>query len=210
MSPHNGGGAGVPVGALPITRLVGGQDNPYATYLVYDTFTDANATALASHTPNKDNVGSGWTDVTAGITIESNKASDNQGDRKSVIDAGEADVTIEATVTLNAKYGGFLFRYQDSTHYHVAGCNTVSNETAIWENNGGVWTKIGSNADTYSQGDVLALKLILSGQSIKFYVNDVLKVNITEASFETETEHGLYMDIDSAGADTLWDDFSII
>lgn len=193
----------VSIGGIPVFMIGGKTPNPY---LVIDSFTDANATALASHTPNK---GGTWVDVTAGITIESNKASDNQADRLSVIDCADADVVIEADLVLaGSNFFGIVFRYQDSTHYWIAGCDILNNATRIWINNAG-WTQKATNAHTYTNGDAVSIKVILNGTSIKVDIDGTNELSITDATLQTETKHGLYEDGVSWAADGTWDNFAI-
>src|SRR3990172_10524512 len=47
----------------------GGSSDPYAAYLLYDSFTEPSDTALASHVPEKDVVGGGWTEIGGNWTV---------------------------------------------------------------------------------------------------------------------------------------------
>jgi len=183
---------------------------------VEDTFTDTDTTALAAHAPDVDSVGTGWADITAGITIESNKASDNDGARLSVIDAGAADITAQATMVIQGGGNGFnglSVRYQDTTHFIIGGCDVVNDVVTIWTNNGGVWTEIGGNVNgsfNFTAGETRIVKVVTSGTTIQVYIGGTLEATGTTALFQSATKHGLYNDCAAGGTDATWDDFSIV
>lgn len=177
-------------------------------FLVLDNFADIDGTTLPNHTPDVDEVGSGWTDVIAGITIESNRASDNQGDRRAVIDSGAADVVMVCNMVISDNGQGFIFRFQDSTHFFIAITNALSNASQVWINNAG-FSNIASFAHVWNSGDAVEIRLTLSGDSIKVEYDDVEEIDIINSNFQTETEHGLYQDVSSPSVDGTWDAFSI-
>jgi len=182
----------------------------------YDTFTDSDSTTLPNHTPNTDIAASGWTDVVAGITIESNKASDNDGSYISTCNPGLSDVILEADMVIQgggSGFNGFVFRFQDSTHFIVAGMDVSLNKVTIWENNGGVWAERSGNGNgsgpSLAAGQSRTLKITVSGTSISVEVDGVEEATATLSIFQTETEHGLYNDAATGGTDATWDNFKI-
>jgi len=79
-----------------IAKCKDGPD-PYAAYLVYDTFTDDNAVAIADHTPEKDTVGNGWSSYGGAATISSNTVLAD-GLSKFKIDVGSANVIVTFSI----------------------------------------------------------------------------------------------------------------
>jgi len=204
---------------MPSLPLVGAGPSaaydPYADYLVYDTFTDDDDTTLPNHTPDKDSIGDGWTDVVAGITIESNKASDNDGSYRSVIDAGDADVTVEATMVIQGGGNGFngvLIRYKNSTNFLIAGCDVVNDKVTVWRCLASVWAEQAGNAYEsfdFTAGETRTVRAVLSGTSIEVFIDGNSEATATVSDFQTETVHGLYNDAAGGGVDATWDNFSI-
>ena len=191
---------------------IDGTPTTSANILVSDTFTGADTTTLPNHDPDVDVVGGGWTDADAGITIESNKASDNDVTALSVIDSGEADVVITATMVIQgggSGFNGLVFRYQDSTHYFIAGCDLLNDVTAVWINNAG-FSQIANPAHNYTAGETVNLRVTLSGSSIKVDIDGVNEVDITNTNFATATSHGLYNDAAGGGTDATWDNFLVV
>lgn len=192
-----------------IKTIVGCVTDPYADYVVYDTFTDTNGVAIASHTPDKAPVGASWSSYVAGTTIESNKASDNSADRQAVIDSGISDCTITADMVLQGgNFFGVMFRSTDSNHFFIAGCDVAFDYTTVWLNNAG-WSQLAQVAHAYSNGDAVSIQVVLNGANIQVTCNGVLDVNINNATLQTATKHGLYSDGSAWGADGTWDDFAV-
>lgn len=190
------------------------EQDPFADFLVADDFIDLDSTTLPNHAPDKDTVGSGWTDADVGITIESNKASDNDVRGAAVIDAGDADVEIEATIVIQSGgngFNGFVFRYQDSTHFFIGGLDNLLNKIVIWENDAGFSEKLGNANGSFplSDGETHTLKITMNGTAIEIFINGGSEGSIVNSKFQTETEHGLYADAVGGGTDITWDNFRI-
>ena len=153
------------------------------------------------------------TAAATGMTIESNKASDNQGDRLFVANATAADATIEADLVLaGGNFFGFMFRYVDSDHFLIAGADILQDKVAVWKNDGGSWSEIGgagNGSTVYTNGDAVALKVVLLANSIKVYSGGTLKIDISNSFNNTATKHGLYVDGDAWAADGTYDQFRI-
>jgi len=79
--------------SLPLTGAGPSAADPYSEYLVYDTFTDDDAVAIADHTPEKDVVGTGWEEYGGSPTISSNTVLAD-GLSKIKIDVGSANVIV--------------------------------------------------------------------------------------------------------------------
>jgi hypothetical protein len=180
------------------------------TSFVYDSFTDTESTALASHTPDVDITAGGWSSPDEGFTIESNKCSDNQDARSiSIIDSGVADVIVSATITPSDNFCALIARYQDATKYFVAGLGIASGETEIWINNAG-FTKIANDTFVSVEGTPYFVEFRLSGNSLELYVDSVLYSSATNSNFASDTICGLYSDPVAPSIDALYEDFRVL
>lgn len=161
--------------------------------LFYDTFTDTNGTAITAHTPD---IGTGWThlDGSSSTSIQSNTIIGFGGSTAWACDSTSADCTITALTHNNAAQhiGGIIFRSTVSTSlanswllhpddtqyvlYKITSGSFVSQDT-----DSSLGSNIGVTRDT---------RIVLSGSSIKCYVNDNLLFDITDSSYSTATYHG--------------------
>ena len=105
-------------------RPIWGGSEPLPTYIVQDTFTDTNGVLIPSHTPDIDTVGGGWTDSfgnTPKPTIQSNQFDNTNTGASSqhVIDSGQADLIIEATlVTTSTPAAGVFANHKYVYEYY--------------------------------------------------------------------------------------------
>ena len=170
-----------------------------AITLIYDTFTDTNGTAIASHTIAPTNTPSAtWANSAAGWQIQSNKLKlVSGGDVWCYVNAGVADCTIEAdltTATTGDSYLGIVLRYTNTSNFW--------NVQARIDGGGNRWliTEIASgSATTRATGGTTAnattyqVKIVLSGTTITLYVNGVLTASYASAtSNQTATRFGAY------------------
>ena len=91
--------------------------------LVYDTFTDADSTALTAHTPDIDVVGGGWSSSAGALKILSNKAkwgTASNSHETSEIQTNKSDVVISVDVNSTAQFLGILGRYVDDNNFWLA------------------------------------------------------------------------------------------
>lgn len=178
--------------------------DPLDAYLVYDTFTDDDDVAIESHTPEKDAEGGGW-GVTVGTAAEfrisSNKLWINLntgGDGSmAIIDAGNADVIINCTVTLGGNNPMIRFRVDGDNASPIDNCwaanpSCSANALRIQKIDGGSWSNEATTAQTYTEGDVIEMRITLSGDSIRLDdLTNSKNVSTTDSFQETETEHGI-------------------
>jgi len=185
----------------------GGVFRDTTFYSVLDSFTDTDATAIASHSPS---IGGAWTSVTGAATIESNKLSDNGADIQATVSSGLADCTIEVNLTANNDdFQGILFRKVDASNYYIVGLDN-DNNVRVWRQIAGVWSNTNSSALTINSGTVYALKAVLSGNTLTFSVDGTVIFDaISVPSFTWATIHGVYTDGITWDGDVLFDDFKI-
>lgn len=209
--PMSGAGAGI----LPITRLNYGETE---SAIFKDSFSgESNGTILPNHTSHIDinRLSKPYVDVTAGITIEGGKASDNDATVCTTVDMGYSDCILQVVCVPQGGGNGFQglsFRQQDATHYLIAGLDITWDKITIWKNNGGVWSEEGGNGNgsfNVVAGTAYKLRVKLQGSSITVYVDDVIQATATITDFQTATQHGLYADAAGGGVDATWDDFVV-
>lgn len=187
--------------------------NPYryatvgVTTYVEDTFTDTNGTALTSHTPDTDTVGTGWEAVTNLFDIQSNKATTNSGsDNVAVIDSGQADCTIRVTANYDTsnKYPAIMFRVTDADNMWYAQ-NTNQLTFEMVERTGGSNTSRASVSKSFSGGVDYDYDVILSGNSITAHIDGGSEITYSSAVRNTVTKHG----IRAFQTETVFDNFSV-
>lgn len=101
--------------------------------VIRDTFTDSDATAVASHTPDHDQEGGGWAGT--GITVESNALEMTTGTEEvASIDAGLADPYAQAQITLAGVAddgAGLVLNYVDASNYMRARLSGTAQQIVI-------------------------------------------------------------------------------
>lgn len=185
--------------------------------LFLDTFTDANGTNLAAHTPDVDTVGGGWINAATGATwgIASGKAiKEAAGNFRNAawIDAGTADAQATCQYTQSTRSGGLGLRISDENNCWVVALynnNDTTNTILLREiNAGGVTTRAEAAYDS-DDGMTYALKATAIGTTITGFVNGTSLVSYASASFnQAQTKHGLYIQ-DSDADSAEFDDFRV-
>ena len=159
--------------------------------IVSDAFNRANnASALGVA-----DSGQTWTtlDGTHGIIANqayaATAAADNQG--SSYIDAGRADVTIQATFAVNNDRGPrLIWRLSDVNDYFLLQQESGTGYVAYRLQGAGLFTSIGSTSGvTPSNGDVVTV--ILSGNAFAVQINGTTRITGTDSFNATATKHGI-------------------
>ena len=170
--------------------------DPYrfvSPYLVQDTFTDSNGTALADHMPDVDVVGDGWIARNGNADIQNNQANltANPATPRNIltIETNVADVEIKDTMTLYADLNFFVFRYVDNDNFWFIGDATGTSKFSITERTGGS----NINRDTTGAGSTGSHEYIttLNGTSISC---DAHAENVSygsATSHQSATDHGI-------------------
>lgn len=162
--------------------------------VILDRFADVDGTAIADHTPDKAPAASAWSNLLSTGSIYSNRL-EFATDGASVINAGVSDYTITANITAyraadrHARLAKIIFR-----HNIVNGTNwrlVLRVSSLSLTKDGGV-SYIAQTAVTgISELDVVELKVICNGTSIKGYVNDAFEVSVTDTDYQTDTYVGV-------------------
>jgi len=180
-------------------------------YLVYDLFTDTNEVTLPNHMPDKDFVGAGWIAGTGVWDVVSNKAVQHSGGggvNNVYIDSGDADCTVEATVNLGTgAYVGFVVRATATNSNIEIYLASGDDKVYVTENNGGARTNFAAVALALSGNTSYKVTTILSGTSIKVYVDDGLIVDTTRNFNLSAGGHGFFTW--DAIPSATWDGFTV-
>lgn len=180
-----------------------------AVPLISDTFTGVDNTALASHAPDINTTGNPWklAIVANGLKISSNKAVVTLANSSNVeiINSGAADCILLASYVFAASdVPQLIFRYVDDNNYwqfyNATGTYTLR------EINAGTPTIRATLVETLTAGVSYRWQVVLNGNSIKCYVDGVLKCSFTSSLFATATQHGISLQKSAA----TFDDFKIL
>jgi len=175
--------------------------------LSWDTFTGTNGTALTAHMPDSSQVGGGWTTSgSAAPTLQSGLARvTTAGTASSRIyatqDATLSDVQLSTdwSVRSATAWGGLVLRWTDANNFLFVGY-TGSGELAIYEMQGGTWTRRVGAPITAASGTVHQIEVMASGSSLQVLWDGVLTLQTTDSFNQTATRHGLAW---ANGIDTL-------
>lgn len=116
-----------------------GAVSPVAT-LIYDTFTDSDGTALASHTIAPTNtVSASWSVIAGAMQITSNRAYGTINSSRGLVDVGIANFKVSSNNFKAAASSTALYaRYQDANNYLVL--TRESGALRLYKVDGGVVT----------------------------------------------------------------------
>ncbi len=190
--------------------------DPYAAYLVYDTFTDTNGTALSDHTPDKRPSSNAWASLRGTWQVQSNRGklttSVGDGQNVIVIDAGDADVTVEAQLVTGAAGdadSGVIVNAVDVDNYWLftllAGGSCVLYEHTA----GGFTARGGAGAFAWTAGNTYAVEVVTSGDSIDCFIDGAAKQSYSVGGrpHKTATKHGIRTYL--TDANSAFDNFSV-
>lgn len=161
-----------------------------------DTFTDANGTALASHTMD---TGAGWTVHGQTWQINSNRVSQTATDGQvglATAQASESDLTAYVTIRMAAltlAYPGLVFRFVDASNFWIlrADAGSGENQLNLYEVTAGSYTLRTTAPKTWAINTDYELKVITSGTSIQVYLDGVLEDSYTSSAHQAGTRVGM-------------------
>ena len=190
--------------------------DPYAAYLVYDSFTGTNGTTLQSHTPEK---GGSWTKALGNdATLDGSghvQLDYNLESRYTI--PGSATGTFIASIRdagggiSNAAKKGIIFNYQDANNYWFAGGNY--NLSSITKTIAGVETTVGGGSPyTLNTTDYLEFKLVISsnGDDLTLYIGGVSLATASVASRELKSNTTAGIRFIGNGANFVYSDLFTI
>ena len=83
------------------------------------------------------------------------------------------------------------FRLQDESNYWLFGIEQDGTSSAYWQLNkisSGVESAVGGSTMSFTAGDVYTLRVVISGNLIKVYINNVLKFSTTNSLYNGSTK----------------------
>ncbi len=176
----------------------------------YDALYGAPGSSLREHAPDYD-AGWAWTEHLQGFRIAadgSGAETDGEpggGHRAATLDFGDSDVSIGCVFRRGldtAHHGGLCFRYSGDDSYLYVRVTGASVE--LRRVDGGVDGLLDSAFYAWAGGAAGFLQVVLHGDSIRVFVDDVDLIDAGSSFNERATRHGLFCDAD---ADHTWSDF---
>lgn len=129
------------------------------------------------------------------------------------IDCGRSDVIVSADITMGgfsqgshlvARMSGNTFNNSMSMYLHPTG------QVALRKRIAGSDTFLGTTTFSYVAGTTYACRLECKGNNFKIYINDVLKVSVTDDNaLKTNTKVGMFLPLTSSAASDFFDNFSV-
>lgn len=159
--------------------------------LVWDTFTDANNTALTAHVPE---LGGPWNNISGLAVILQNGAAQvfGGGDLLYTVDPGVMNTTVEAVLSYVATGQSYIcLRVQDIDNYIRAGF--VDNKLALAKKIAGTVTIIFHDTISRNDGEAQHIKLVQNGNIFQFYCNGILLTTQTITNLATITKCGIFI-----------------
>lgn len=174
-------------------------------FLLWDTFTGPDGTALASHKMDK---GPGWTMEVGSCQLQGGQAVPI-GSTRITAEAGAADIDVSVTVTFSAigsGGGGIVFRGQDASNYLRAYING-SGSLSLIETVAGSGNTLMINTVPLQTGMSYQLRLRAVGSLLSLFLNGSHGMSMSTTRFQTGTRCGL-----SAGSanNCTFDDFQVL
>lgn len=178
--------------------------------IVMDTFTDTDTTALASHTPDVDTVGAGWSVPDGTITIignETQASTVNFVKAIGVIDTGKADIVGEIytkrSVGVNSGQVGFVLRYVDNNNYWYAS-QSDNLSIRIHEYTATVLTERASNnTGSYADDTYHRLICITDDETITIQTGSIRASYASATAHKTSTKHGIFDNMNNTWIDNI-------
>lgn len=171
----------------------GGTVGGSPTLVFEDTFTEASATQIESHTPD---TGAGWTldqgspgDLQVEATADRLWSKSLTGTvflRCGITDALADDQRVEAELYQNSDFTGVMGRYTHfggSDDWEGYGLFRKSGTIYLYRRDRTSFTLLDSAAVSYASGEVL--RLDCEGASIKGFVDDVEVVSATDSNYSS-------------------------
>ena len=129
------------------------------------------------------------------------------------IDSGRFDVTMSADITLGGfSYGSHLVARMsgDSFSNMMSMYLSPSGNVAVRKTIAGVDTFLGTTTFSYVAGTTYACRFECRGNDFKIYINDVLKVSVTDDNaLKTNTKVGMFLPLTTSAAYDYFDNFTV-
>jgi hypothetical protein len=197
--------------------LLMGGGRPKVNYLIRDYFTDADTTAIASHTIAPVNIpAASWTAVNgAGTTtaiINSNtcvKTATNNDHGVVVLDHGITTYRLQVDIvpdSLAVNPGGLAARYVDGNNFVGLRIRPDTSKIELYKRVSGTFTLLDDDPASFSVGVAYTLTLDVSPTVLTGYLNGVALVTANDTTNASSTKSGLWM----YRTVSTWDNFAVI
>lgn len=189
---------------------------------ILDNFTDADATALASHAIAPTNVPStSWVVDGGAFIISANRAQSNGGATQHVadLDSSRANVTIDCDCTNGGdvsigEWSNVLLRWTNNSNFWYVGdrYNGVSSFLfAITEVNAGVATIRASVVIANPSSETHAIQVVATGAVITATRDGGSSISYNSATLnQTAVRHGLFEKRQTGSNKCKWDNFKVV
>jgi hypothetical protein len=173
------------------TTGAGGSARP----LLSDAFTDANGTALGSHTMDQ---GGGWTAHNGGWDVQANRANAAGADPggpgwTATAAAGQTDAIVQAVVNALSAGAGLIGRFTDNDNFWLLAVEPAPSDTLrLYERSAGSWVIRAGTAFPSATGTDYTLRLTLWQDKFAGLADGILKLEYEGSGTTGPTRHGLY------------------
>ena len=136
--------------------------------------------------------GQAWEMLGGTFGIDSNHAAPSSAGAwsKAVVSSGVSDCEISLVFYSWPPQPRLLFRVVDTNNYWFFGW-TAADKLSLYKIVAGVVTSLGAYTSVLSKSVGSVFKVVLSGSSIKCYINNFLALQASDATFATATKHGI-------------------
>lgn len=182
---------------VPASRR-GGGGGP--TLLVYDSFTEASNTALDLHTPDTDELGTGWTLTGAGFTVlGTDILSIGAGTQAAYFDPSSYSETITFCSSPGTNTFYLATRFIDYSNFWFT---NWSSSQRIYEVTGGTSFLRAFQSAPFSANDELYISD--DGETIRVGINQVEKTTYASTTHNTSRKTGIAQTTNSRSADNFY------
>ena len=148
--------------------------------------------------------GGTWSVVSDGTKVLERTSS---GSTESYATAGVGwdDYTYQATVKLKTSGGsaGLIFRVTDTNNFYMFRINDNNDNYELYKKVNGTMTKVSSGAFTVSLNQAYTFKVVVTGNNIKGYIDEVLQNDWTNATSELTSGYIGFRTHDMASVDNI-------
>lgn len=180
---------GIGIRNLPSQSIDNFKVEKLAKTVVYDSFNrpDSPTNMGAADTGQVWNPMNGTWGVVSGLAARSTTSATSTKQMLTVVESGLADCEVTVVNKTVSTENRLAFRCVDpDNHYHV---KVQPGKYELRKVVGGTMTSLGNYTYTAVDGDII--NVVLNGQSITVFINDVQAMTVNDSSFLTATKHGL-------------------
>jgi len=175
-----------PTASFPTSGIADG------TILLFDSYTDVDDKSLDLHYADTDYVGTGWTEHSGNMDIQSNAANHSSSGMSltgSNLDVGQSDVLVYSLVEFGTTANTVVevdARWTDDDNYYKTDLWPASPQHRLSKKVGGTITVLDNSTTTLNTGEPYFLKLAVNGTSISSELDaGISTLSATDSSLTT-------------------------